>query len=376
MTTRVSPPDFSQPHVGRPALSRRSVLALAIAMAGASDDGAAQTPAQAQPASAAGQNVVRGAGSTLAARIYGAWAQRYQAERGVTVQYEGVGSTEGVRRATAREVMFGATDVRMDRAALDKAGLVQFPTVATAIVPIVNLPGIGRTPLQLDAATLAAIFDGRIAQWDDARIAALNPQLALPRLAVQRVVRAESSGTTAAFTRYFHLAGAQTSVQPSATVAWPGHVKTAHGTDGMRNTVAEVTGSIGYLSMDRANGPDISAVSLKNAAGHVVPANIETVQAAINGAGLRDKLDADLLNAPGMQSWPLAELTYIVVPAAPATRQEVEGALRFFAWAFTVGDTIVKGTGFVPLPVSVQRNAYALFTRVRPKDGSVLNLLI
>jgi phosphate transport system substrate-binding protein len=35
------------------------------------------------------------------------------------------------------------------------------------------------------------------------------------------------------------------------------------------------------------------------------------------------------------------------------------------------GDDLTRGTGFAPLPVSVQSRLAERFTRVRPKDGQI-----
>ena len=81
-------------------------------------------------------------------------------------------------------------------------------------------------PVQLDGALLADIFMGRVKTWNDPRIAALNPGVGLPGLAIKRVVRAEKSGTSDGFSRY--LAGAspafKSEVGASQAPAWPGEV--------------------------------------------------------------------------------------------------------------------------------------------------------
>ena len=85
---------------------------------------------------------------------------------------------------------------------LSKDSLVQFPTVIGGIDVIVNLPGINPNELKLTGPVLADIYLGKITKWNDKEIAAINPGLKLPSLAIASVHRADGSGTTFVFTDY------------------------------------------------------------------------------------------------------------------------------------------------------------------------------
>ena len=148
------------------------------------------------------QPAIKGAGASFPALIYQQWAVAYARESGVAPTYTATGSGDGIKQARARSVDFGGTDSPLDADALAKAQLIQIPTVVGAIVPVVNLPGVASGALRLDGPTLADIFGGQIKQWNDARIAALNPSLRLPALPLARLVRADESGSTETFTRY------------------------------------------------------------------------------------------------------------------------------------------------------------------------------
>ena len=81
-----------------------------------------------------------------------------------------------------------------------------------------NLPGI--TELNLDAETIAKIFQGEIKSWDDPAIAKHNPGVNLPNLPVTPVNRSEDSGTTETFTEYLHAVVPDIwTAEPSDT--WP-----------------------------------------------------------------------------------------------------------------------------------------------------------
>ncbi len=70
-----------------------------------------------------------------------------------------------------------------------------------------NLPGV--QSLNLDAPTVARIFNGQITSWQDEAIAKLNPGVKIPDVPMTVVVRSDDSGTTENFTEYLHEAAPQ-----------------------------------------------------------------------------------------------------------------------------------------------------------------------
>ena len=128
----------------------------------------------------------------------------------------------GIAKLRAKAVSFGASDVAPAEADLNAAGLLLFPVAITGVTPVTHVPRVER-PLRLTGEVLAAIFLGEITEWDDARIAQLNPGVALPKLPIKAVVRADGSGSTYNFADY--LAKVSPAWRQSrgvkSTLAWP-----------------------------------------------------------------------------------------------------------------------------------------------------------
>ncbi len=101
------------------------------------------------PASAAD---ISGAGATFPYPIYAKWADAYKKQTGNGLNYQSIGSGGGIKQITARTVTFGASDMPLQPAELDKIGVIQFPTVMGGIVPVVNLDGIKSGDLTIDGA--------------------------------------------------------------------------------------------------------------------------------------------------------------------------------------------------------------------------------
>ncbi|MGZ9115968.1 MAG: phosphate ABC transporter substrate-binding protein PstS, partial [Methylocystis sp.] len=145
---------------------------------------------------------ISGAGATFPYPIYAKWAEAYRKDTGNGLNYQSIGSGGGIKQVKARTVTFGASDQPLKAEELQAAGLVQWPQVIGGIVPVINLEGVAGGDLTLDGATVAKIFLGEIAKWDDAAIKKLNPKAKLPSQPIVVVHRSDGSGTTFNFTNY------------------------------------------------------------------------------------------------------------------------------------------------------------------------------
>ena len=94
--------------------------------------------ATATPASAA---EITGAGSTFVYPVLASSA-RYKKQTGIGLNYQSIGSGGGIKQITNKTVTFGASDMPLMPADVEKNNFVQFPVINGANVPLLNLPGI------------------------------------------------------------------------------------------------------------------------------------------------------------------------------------------------------------------------------------------
>ena len=127
---------------------------------------------------------ISGAGATFPYPIYAKWADAYKKLTGVGLNYQSIGSGGGIKQIKAKTVTFGASDMPLKPEDLKEASLVQFPMIIGGVVPVVNIKGVAPGQLQLDGATIAAIYLGDIAKWDDPAIKKLNPNAKLTDQAI------------------------------------------------------------------------------------------------------------------------------------------------------------------------------------------------
>ena len=351
-------------------VQRRRLLRLAGALAGC-----AAPLALAQDAF--GQALLKGAGSTFVLPLVQRWIKEYRDGPpglpgaggagldgdplgGAALDYEAIGSLAGLQRLQARAVDFAFSELPLSPQALGERGLIQLPVVLGGVAIVAHLPGLGGA-LRLDGATLAAIFRGRVARWNDAAIAALNPSLALPDAAIAPLYRAEGSGTTYTLTRYLATqdAGWQQAVGVDALVRWPTGTA-ARGSGGMARVLAATPGGIGYLDAVQAAATGLGVALLKNAAGRFVAPDAAAIEAAARAAPWPAGQDAlpRFVDAPGEASYPIAATVLALLNRRPTSRGD-RRARAFLAWALAHGQDSARALGYVALPTAVAQQVRA-----------------
>jgi len=248
---------------------------------------------------------ITGAGATFPAPLYYSWAARAArvAELRLRVNYQSIGSGGGINQIRARTVDFGATDAPL----ADPGDMYQFPTVEGRVVPIYNLPGISN--LNLNMSLIVQMYQGRINFWNDPQIAALNPNVNLPRVAIVPIYRADGSGTTFIWTGGMRDSNSGWT-DAATSISWP--VGTgARGNEGVSNTVQRVRGAIGY---------------------------VEYIYSRVNNIPTVEGFDA-----------PRGK-TYILLPKEPKNRSNHDACVRFFEWSLTHGLEVARTMHYHTLP--------------------------
>ncbi len=299
---------------------------------------------------------ITGAGATFPYPIYSKWADAYKKETGTGLNYQSIGSGAGIKQIQAKTVVFGATDAPLKGAQLAKDGLVQWPQVMGAIVPVVNVEGVKPGELVLDGATLADIYLGKVKIWDDAAIRKLNPSVKLPSAAIAVVRRSDGSGTTFVFTDYLSKASKEwmDKAGSGTAVEWPVGVG-AKGNEGVAGNVAQTKNAIGYVEYAYAKQNKLTYTGLVNAAGKTVQPTVAAFQAAAANADWSKEpgYRVILTNQPGEASWPITAATFILMHRQPADKAQAAEALKFFAWAFEKGGKMAEELDYIPMPEAV-----------------------
>ena len=301
------------------------------------------------------QQEATGAGASFPAPLYAKWAADYHKATGVKINYQSVGSGAGLRQIEAKTVDFGASDAPLKDEDLAKKGLVQFPTVIGGVVPVVNIPGINPGQLKLSGKVLGDIYLGKVTQWNDPAIAALNPGVKLPEAAIAPVRRADGSGTSFIFTNYLSKVNPEwkEKVGEGTAVNWPSGAG-GKGNEGVAAFVGRLANSIGYVEYAYVKQNKLNYVQLQNAEGAFVSPDDDAFKAAAAGADWSKSFYQILTNQPGKASWPITGATFILMHKSQDKPQQASATLKFFDWAYQTGDKTAADLDYVPMPDSVK----------------------
>ena len=298
---------------------------------------------------------ITGAGATFPYPAYAKWAEAYKAATGNSLNYQSIGSSGGIKQIKAKTVTFGATDAPMKPEDLEKEGLVQFPAIIGGTVPVVNLDGFKPGELRVTGPVLAEMFMGKIANFNDPKIAALNPGKKLPDQAITVVHRADGSGTTFNFTDYLTAVSKDwaDTVGKGAAVKWPAASSVGgKGNEGVAANVNRVKGSIGYVEYAYVKKNNMTFMQLQNADGKYVSPDDLTFAAAAAGADWFSVpgMGISMVNAKGATSWPISTASFILMYKQPTDKAAAQEAVKFFDWSFTNGKKLASDLDYVPLP--------------------------
>ena len=298
--------------------------------------------------------VLVGAGSTLVAPLVAQWSNDYAKKTGATITYGAIGSGGGIAQITARTVDFGASDAPLtpDQASSCK-DCVQVPWALAATLVSYNVKG-APAKLKLSGPVLANIYLGKVTQWNDPSIAALNPGANLPATTIRPVFRSDSSGDTYAFSDFLAKASPEwkaekgVSTQVNFTTGVGGK-----GNDGVAAAIEREDGTIGYLAISYVFTNKLDYALIRNQAGKFPVPGPDTITAAADAVKTIPPDNAiSITNPPASaaNAYPISTFTYAIFPT---TSSKATALSDFVTYAIGPGQKFGAKLHFAPLPAKV-----------------------
>jgi phosphate transport system substrate-binding protein len=316
---------------------------------------------------------LQGSGATFPAPLYKRWfLEYYRAHPEVRINYTPIGSGAGIRQFTSGLVSFGASDAGMSKKEIDKLppdfdGVRLLPMTAGSIVLSYNLPGVAET-VRLSRKAYLGIFLREITDWDHPDIARCNPGVRLPATPVTVVTRADSSGTTYAFTN--HLAAVGKAVGTpwgpgvDKSVRWPESIA-AQGNDGVAALIQLTPGALGYLEFGYAELAHLPMAALENKAGRYITAGQETGLKALAGARIPPDLQVKVPDPANPEAYPIVTYTWLLCRGRYRDAQEAETLKKVIAYGLDEGQKVSADLGYIPLPPDVVGKVRAALDTIR-----------
>ena len=314
------------------------------------------------PLSGYTQTLLVGGGATFPYPIYARWISEYQKlHPDVEIQYDALGSGAGIKEITAGVFDFAGSDAPMDDAELNEyrakrgVGILHFPTVIGADVPIHNIPGVN-VELKFTPEVLVGIYLGEITRWNDQALTKVNPDANLPNREIVVAYRSDGSGTTYIWTDYLSKVSEKwdSEIGFGTTVPWPVGVG-GHGNNGVAGLVKQTPYSIGYVELAYAISNKLTQGRVQNKEREFVKASLESVTAAAAeyAQDMPESFRVSITDAPGRLAYPISSFTWLLVPEKLNDKNKLASLRDFLKWALTDGQKLTDELMYAPLPAAV-----------------------
>ncbi len=322
------------------------------------------------------------AGSTLLQPLFNIWAPAYEKQNpNIKITPSGGGSGAGISGAAGGTVDIGASDAYLSQSQVAKTpGLLNIPLAISAQMINYNIPGITGN-LKLNGQILSQIYQGKITNWNNSAIAAINPGVTLPNLKIVPLHRSDGSGDTFIFTQYLSKSdpngwGSANGPQFGTTVAFPS-VPSAlgeNGNGGMVSACQSTVGCVAYIGISFKSQTDaakLGEAALGNAAGNYLLPNPQTIGA--EAASLVSKTPASealsLVYGPDPNGYPIINYEYAIVNSNQPSTETAQAIRALCAWAIDpqYGNTAsyIDQVNFQPLPSSVATLSLAQIAKIK-----------
>ena len=316
---------------------------------------ASLVPGLAAPAHAA--TSLTGAGSSFDFPFFDKAFHVYQSLKGVSINYQPIGSGAGIQQFAAKTVDFGATDVPASPADLkaDFGNTAQIPVTLGGVAVSFNIPLV-KTGLHLTGHVIADIYLGYVTKWNDKSIKKLNPKVNLPDLQITPVYRSDGSGTSYAFTYYLS----------KIDDAWRGRVGTSKlppcpagvgqkGNQGVASTVQGTPGAVGYVELAYVLQNHMKYAAIQNRSGKWVTPSLSSTAAAAAAFPKVSQRDFSIADGKGAKVYPIATYSWILLYKTQTDKTKGKALVSLWTWMLTGGQKYAKQLQYVPLPGTVSK---------------------
>lgn len=316
------------------------------------------------------------AGATFPLPFYNLAIKNYSTKTGASITYGGIGSGGGITSLKDRVVDFGATDAFLSESqeAEMPEAIVHIPTCIGAVVIAYNMEGV--EGLKLSNKNLEDIFLGKVTNWNDVKIAATNPGLSLPDMAITVVQRSDGSGTTYIFSDFMSKISPEweTKVGRGKALNWPTGIG-AKGNPGVAGTIKETKGAIGYVGSEFAFAQKLQFAQVENSAGNYISPSLESISASANG-----EIPADtkvmLTCSDDPAAYPISGFTWIILYKEQnynnRSQSIAESTVNFLSWLIEKdAQALAQQVNYAMLPAKTVEQAKVILQSVT-YDGKPL----
>ncbi len=306
-------------------------------------------------------------GSTLLYPLWNIWSPAYQSKfPQVSITTGGTGSGTGIADAASGTVNIGSSDAYLSSSVLATTPtLMNIPLAISYQIIAYHVPGV-TAHLSLNGTVLAEIYQGKITNWNDPAIGALNPGITLPNLPIVALHRSDGSGDTFIFTQYLSRQSASWSstVSYGTTVAFPAisNALGENGNGGMVSGCAATAGCIAYVGVSyqaQVLGDGLTYAKLLNGDNqYVMPSPTAALKEATTYQNQTPANETiSMINGRVNGGYPIVNYEYAIVNKSQSSSNTAKAVRSLLEWSISPrqgnGSQYLSQVNFVPLPLKV-----------------------
>jgi phosphate transport system substrate-binding protein len=202
---------------------------------------------------------------------------------------------------------------------------------------------------------------GHISNWNDERIAKLNPEVVFPNLPITLVQRPEETGSRYIFTNFI----AKTSPEFRRWVKNTRHELpsevVAERSPQMVEKVTSTPGAIGFVEWSYVLQFQLQSGLVQNSSGKFVKASVASISAASTAMQelVFTNSPGPLLDVSGENSYPLTSFAWVFLPLTGTAPERTDNLYEFLYWCLGTGQSLIEGHGYdrLPKPVAIRAQA-------------------
>ena len=347
-------------HLNLKTLFASGVVMLALGLTSCNNSGSAS--ASGKDSTSSDDNTLLGAGSTFVYPLFSKQFSEYNKLNGLKVNYQSIGSGGGILQLINKTVDFGDSDAPLNDEQTTKIAVpaLHIPMCSGAVVLSYNLPDLKDT-LKLTPAILSDLFLGKITKWNDKAIAAVNPGVKLPDVAVAIAHRTDGSGTTNIFTTYLTQVSPEwtSKVGKGSSVNWPAGLG-GKGNPGVAGLVQQTPGAIGYIELAYAIQNKMAFAKIQNKAGNFITPTVASTSVAGN-IQLPADSKVSISNTDAADGYPIASFTWALIYKEQnynnRSQDRATKLLKLLWWNIHDGQQYAEALNYAALPPSAVKVA-------------------
>ena len=325
------------------------------------------------PVAVPAQETVRlvGSGSSTASKLFAAWGSEFNRRHAnVQIAYVSTTSSSGIEQISMLRGDFAVGEIALNaeppnggQRGAGRTQLAAIPLAVITVVPVYNVTG--RTDLRFTGELLAQIYTRKIVNWNDERIAKINPGVPLPNLPITVVERPPGTGMRFIFTDFLmrtspefrHWAKNNLSGLVSQTVA--------EFSKDVANRVASTPGAFGFTDTNLARQHKLAVGLVQNSSGRFVkPPSHPGIASPVGHPDLAGT--QTVVSDGAADSYPITGFLWVYLPVGHTAPDRGPQLYWFLDWCLTDGQDLLTADYSALPPVVAERARAKLRSIVQP----------